>query len=317
MATVNTKFLEFFDRGLVATSKLKTQHSLGDRSLYVGSSDIGMCMRKAVLSKIQPVEHSAKQEQIFARGHNAELIVEDAFKGNNTPFETQVEVSGAGELSFIKTHIDFVADFGKEKVVIECKSTNNIPSEPYSSWVMQTTLQVGLLKAQGQNCTRGIIVVLNVNTGDKTAFDVEFSEALYQVAITRAKTIWDSVQNKAEPEGECGPICGFCQYKASCQALHKNAEELPEELVADALAFADLQAQQKELGKKSDELKNKLIGFMSSVGMKKTKAEGLSLSYTEVSGRVGVDTRRMQSEAPEVFERFKTVGKPYSMLKIS
>ena len=63
-------FIEFLTKNLRKAVKLDTESSLGDRSTYVGASDVTSCLRKAYLSKIQPVEHSLEQMIIFERGHN-------------------------------------------------------------------------------------------------------------------------------------------------------------------------------------------------------------------------------------------------------
>lgn len=317
MAIINESFIKFLEKGLQAAAKQKTLETLGDRSTYVGSSDVGQCPRKAYLSKVSPKEYSLEQNIIFARGHNAELIVRDAFLGNKTPFKEQVEVQGKDEFVFVKTHIDFLAEFKEESVVVECKSTNSLPSEPYASWVKQVILQIGLLKEQGVNCNRGIIVALNVNNGEHTAFNVEFSQSLYELSLKRAKDIWKHLQNGTEPQGEVSPICSFCSYRSNCEALLKDSHDLPDELVQDAKEFAHVQSVQKELTKKSDALKLKLIEFMSAAELKKVSVDDIVLSKTEYQGRIGVDTKRLQSEYPEIFENLKTQGKPYSVLKVS
>lgn len=315
MAT-NTKFLNFLENGIKAFSKKNTIETLGDRSTYVGSSDIGQCPRKAFLHKTMPVEASFQQELVWMRGHMAETIVANGLSGGSASFETQVEVAGEGDYAFIKTHIDFVADMGSESIVIECKSTNAIPQEPYLSWILQVQLQMGLLRKR-KKVERGIIAVINLNTGLLEAFDIPYSEEMFQMALSRAKNLWDALTTKQEPQGETGNLCSFCAYKATCPVLHKGADSLPEELEQDALRYAELQKASKEAQKEADGLKSKLMDFMSATNTKKVQVQDLSLSYTLMKGRVGVDSKALAEQHPEIYEALKTVGKDYGMLRIS
>ncbi len=315
MAT-NNKFLSFLENGIKAFSKENTEATLGDRSTYVGSSDIGQCPRKAFLTKTQPVEASFQQELVFLRGHMAESIIRCGLQGGKIPFEEQVEVVDKGDHAFIKTHIDFVADVSDESIVIECKSTNAIPQEPYLSWILQVQLQMGLLRKQ-KKVDRGIIAVINLNSGLLEAFDIPYSEEMFQMALDRAKNLWEALETKQEPQGEVGSLCSFCAYKANCPLLHKGADSLPLELEQDALRYAELQKQNKEAQKEADGLKSKIMDFMSATGTKKVQVQDLSISYSLMKGRIGVDSKALAEQHPEIFEALKTVGKDYGMLRIS
>lgn len=308
-------FSTFLESGIKAYSKANTAETLGDRSKYVGSSDIGQCPRKCYLGKTQPAEHTLEQELVFLRGHIAEGFVRAALEGNNTPFQEQVEVEGLG---FIKTHIDFLMH-GRDGVdrIIECKSTSSIPDQPYSSWIYQVQLQMGLLRDSGGLIDRAIIAVFNVNTGEHTSFDIAYSEELYKMAIAKAQNLWNSMLNSTEPEGEVGNLCSFCPYKGSCKALNKGADMLPLDLEQDALELFKAQATAKEAGKKEAALKAKLIDFMSATGTKKVQVEDKTISYSEMKGRVSVNAKALQETYPDIYEEVKSEGKPYGMLKIS
>lgn len=205
---------------------------------------------------------------------------------------------------------------GSNNIVIECKSTNAIPQEPYLSWILQVQLQMGLLR-KTKNVERGIIAVINLNSGGIEAFDIPYSENMFQMALDRAKKLWDSLQSKQEPQEEIGNLCSFCNYKGNCPMLHKGADSLPLELEQDALRYAELQKQSKEAQKEAGGLKSKLMDFMSATGTKKVQVQDLSLSYTLMKGRVGVDSKALSEQHPEIYEVFKTVGKDYGMLRIS
>ncbi len=62
------KFDEFVAKNLPKALKKDTEQSLGDRSKYIGSSDIGGCLRKAYLDKTTNYEHDLATLIRFQRG---------------------------------------------------------------------------------------------------------------------------------------------------------------------------------------------------------------------------------------------------------
>ena len=93
---------------LQALSKQHTLTTLGDRSSYLGASDIGTCPRKVIFERLQPGEHDLATLLRFQRGHMAEDIVANAMTAAGYDnFDRQVEVI-ASCTTPIKVHIDFV-----------------------------------------------------------------------------------------------------------------------------------------------------------------------------------------------------------------
>ena len=96
---------------LTSLRTLAEQHTvetLGDRSEYLGASDIGYCPRKVILEKIHPSEHDLATLLRFQRGHMAEDIIARAFTAAGySNFEQQMEIVLPGDVP-LKAHIDFV-----------------------------------------------------------------------------------------------------------------------------------------------------------------------------------------------------------------
>lgn len=125
----------------------QTVETLGDRATYLGASDIAACPRKTILSKINPPEADLVTLLRFRRGHMAEDIVAAAFSAAGfTNFTRQVEVQYAGDVP-VTAHIDFVftSEVRKTMAVLEVKSPETMPTDPYGSWESQLYLQMGLL----------------------------------------------------------------------------------------------------------------------------------------------------------------------------
>ncbi len=157
--------------GLVRHGEEQTRRSLGDRSAYVGMSDIGKaieCLRAAVASKVAPhppadpvsayrqgdtvaVEGILRRELTLHRGHWFEAGIEAAFRANRTPLLPQVEIALDDGGVPIRAHLDFVLLRGGPKPavrVLELKSMKRIPPSLYPAYEAQLYGQIGLLAKQ-------------------------------------------------------------------------------------------------------------------------------------------------------------------------
>ena len=117
---------------------------LGNRTEYVGASDVGQCPRKVVLSKTQPVPHDLQTLIRFERGNLVERIVENALNHAGIQYNSQVEVVHP-EFNHLKAHLDFMFSRQNEIAILEAKSVSNIPDAPYPSWIQQIHFQMGYL----------------------------------------------------------------------------------------------------------------------------------------------------------------------------
>lgn len=293
-----------------------TDSGLGDRSKYIGSSDIGQCMKKSYLSKTHGENHSLTQLLIFQRGHVAEGIVRDGLINNpkKVPFEEQVEVKGYDQWPFVKSHIDFLVHFPKEDVIIECKSISSpLPDDkPRLSWIYQVQLQIKLAKLKTGRDTRAIIVALNVNTGERFAFDVEYSEILLNTALTRASKLWDALKAECEPDGEVSDLCGYCPFKTQCNTLQKNGEKLPAEIDAMITRLKELVPLENEVEK----LKENVKAFMEAANIKKGIGEKYSVLLSESKGREKVSIEALKAQYPEAANKLIEKGRTYKKLKV-
>jgi len=231
-----------------------TEETLGDRATYLGASDIASCPRKTILSKLTPQEADLVTLLRFRRGHMAEDIVAAAFTAagfNN--FERQVEVSYAGDIP-VMAHIDFVftSEARKTKAVLEIKSPENIPAEPYGSWETQLYLQMGLLADANPDYTveKGAILAVNFGASGMELFNGYTPQSIiFDGFMDRAASIWSDYQKMAAGEAitpvmDVSPLCGFCPFVADCPKF--EAEEV-RELTESVEILTELQKEQKNL----------------------------------------------------------------------
>jgi hypothetical protein len=148
-------------KGLVESSAQRTASSLGDRSRYIGMSDIGRaleCPRAAVGRKLfgngDDLTHQHDLPSLLARqlrlqrGHWFEAGIAQVFRQQRLPMIEQLEIATCQHGVPIRAHLDFVfaSSIGQPTVrILELKSCENIPFTLYSSYETQVYGQVGLL----------------------------------------------------------------------------------------------------------------------------------------------------------------------------
>jgi hypothetical protein len=143
-------------QGLVRYDAIRTQATLGNRSAYIGMSDIAKaadCLRAAVAGKMRPVSdvsHSLTRELRLQRGHWFEAGVADAFRASGMPFLHQLAIHISHNGVPMRAHLDFVfverSQEGRTGIhVVECKSCEHIPETAYAAHEMQMYGQIGLL----------------------------------------------------------------------------------------------------------------------------------------------------------------------------
>lgn len=309
-----TKLDIYINKTLPNVLAKETSNSLGDRSKYIGASDIGGCLRKAFLTKQQRPEYDIAQHIVFERGHLSEGIVEKMLEG--TLYKTQAEATGKADNGFpIKAHIDFVVDFGKEVVVIEAKSTSVPVDEPYESWVLQVQLQMGLLSPSLQNkSVRGYIIAIDVNTGWYKTFEVKPNKTLFNIALSKANALANALKSNKCPNGEIQLYCDKCPFKGNCEAVSKGADkQLPFNIKHLVAKLKKFQAIEKEIKKCKDAIKS----FMEATNTNVAKCNDATVSLQQNKGDdYTIDLGRLRVEEPDIYAKYRIPTKKYSFLKI-
>ncbi len=285
--------------GLRKVSEQHTTETLGDRSRYLGASDIGHCPRKVILEKINPSEHDLKTLIYFQRGHMAEDIVANAFTAAGyTNFERQVEVDISSNDVPMKVHIDFVftSETNKIKAILEIKSTSSIPDKPYSSWESQLYIQMGALAEQyPEYSIKGAVLTIDLAGGDVAFFNrYKPHDVFFKGLLERAGAIWSDYQAQLhgedpELETEVSPLCGFCDHLITCPQF--EAEEIPQ-LAGIVNELQGLQTQEKVLKDKIKPYKKKLLTIVERKGPIKT---GSSILRKATRSRKYFDMDRLEA----------------------
>ena len=153
MGNRGEKLLEFIRSGLAQKNARTTAQTLGDRSKYIGMSDVGAyltCQRMAVLNRLHPKKKDKSLSKLLTlnRGHWFENGIASILNELNFPFVRQLEIGIDHDFAEIKAHLDFVLVSTSPKPtvrILEIKSCRELPEVLYPSYEMQVYGQVGLL----------------------------------------------------------------------------------------------------------------------------------------------------------------------------
>lgn len=147
-----TALLDVFRQGLQLSGEQQTKAMLGDRSSYIGMSDIGRyseCPRAAVANKLHPQPTELGRLLALQRGHWFEYGAGQCLKALNLHMLPQLEVSFTWQETPIRAHLDFtlVWDAPVSAVrILEVKSRETIPSQPNTAHGVQIQGQVSILR---------------------------------------------------------------------------------------------------------------------------------------------------------------------------
>ena len=144
--------LTLLHRGLHLHAERATALALGDRSTYVGLSDIGRaleCPRAALLNKISPRPQGSLQKLLtLQRGHWLEYGIGQTLAVHNLHILPQLELAFIHNGVPIKAHLDFTLVWDKPHPavrILELKSTECLPETLYASYETQLYGQAGFL----------------------------------------------------------------------------------------------------------------------------------------------------------------------------
>ncbi|MDY0227130.1 MAG: hypothetical protein RBR38_09905 [Desulfomicrobium apsheronum] len=312
-----SKLQAFLEYALIQKSTQDSRH-LGDRSKYIGASDIAGCPRKAVMSRLHPVKQNAATLMRFARGHAAEGLVDSIFRAGGQNPKREVEVRHP-KYPWLRCHIDFLFVGKNGRVhIMELKTTNGIPEAPYASWVNQIHVQMGLLEMSFPDAEiGGSILAVDLNAGQWHEFNnYKPNEILFEHLVEKGQVIKSALDaTKADAVApEPGLLCGYCDYCGTCPAHLDGACDVPEEVEILAQQYLETSQAKKECDNRLKKLKSDIFGFTGT--RFKGASDALFIAAFEVGPSEAVDIKALRSRYPEVYEEVKSERAGYIRLDI-
>lgn len=305
-----SKLAAFLGKAIPAQQKSLSSH-LGDRTVYVGASDISGCPRKATLGKLYPSEYDIATLLRFSRGHAAQTMYAGFFQTGGALFEEEIEVRHP-DVPEIRCHIDFLFHANRQSKrlhIVEMKSTDGIPDAPYASWVDQLHVQMGLLQLtlDPQVEIGGSILVVDLNAGTYREFNnYTPNKLVFDQLVEKGRHILAAVKGECAPRTEPGFLCSYCPFRNGCpsQAIDTG---LPTEILEAGRRYLELVEEKKTIETRLDVLKNSILSYTD--GQFRGASDGVLISVTTVPESVVIDSTRLKKEFPDIYDQ---VTKPKS-----
>lgn len=189
--------LETIRQGLYLSAIQNTTTNLGDRSKYVGLSEIvkyAECPRSAVAAKLGDPVTAMKSLLPMQRGHWFEKGIKDGLTSARLNHFNQLEINASRKNVTIKAHLDFTLVWQqpmKAVRILEVKSCDKIPDEPRDAHVLQAQGQVDLLRHYWNKPVfslrnaNGAVTHENLTFPQicKNCFDIEFSNRPSSISV--------------------------------------------------------------------------------------------------------------------------------------
>ena len=296
--------LPFFEKAVVELNRSKSAE-LGDRTKYLGSSDVSSCSRKVYLQRKNPTTPSVSTLLKFSRGHIAEMLIEKIFDAGGVRhlYDTQVELCHPTEP--LKAHVDFLfyadLDGTPGLHIVEIKSVSGIPEEPYHQWIDQVYFQMGLLRLQyPDGKISASVLAVDLNAGEVHQFNgFEPDDAMFNYLYCRALYLLDCLDEKDEARPSVSHLCAYCSYRSDCPALTLPQVDLPPEIEALAAKYADLNSTKNQADKEMRSIRQELVDFTGPAF--KGRSNSVDLVVSSIAPSMIVDGTLLKKLYPDVY----------------
>ncbi len=180
---------------------------IDENTIHVG--EVCGCLRKSWYTRkygSKDLSHLAPSKRVvLGLGLSTHLVIEKVLEELGYTTEQQVII----ELDGFK--IAGTPDAVNDEYVVEIKTTNRIPDEPFPSHVMQINAYLGLLRRSA-----GYIIYICRKDGQVKVFPIVFNEVMFREVLKRAATLYEYIKSNEPPPAEPSYLCNFCEWKWKC-----------------------------------------------------------------------------------------------------
>jgi len=293
----------------------KSSVELGDRSQYVGSSDVVGCPRRKVYEKLYPTEYDTQTLLRFERGHMTEDILEPVLKKAGIEYKRQVEIIRPDEPMF-QAHVDYLLKDAKGYHVLEVKSSTYIPTEPYESWEAQLQWQLNALHEQYPKITSatGSVLAMDLGRGAHHEYDsVEADKESLVPLLENAYEIKKGLETGDYQSLNCvtDNFCDSCPVRKSCPIMVKHADGYLDIEDKDLESLVNKLQEIKGLVKESRGIEEEI---KQSLPHNKIKLGRYLVSLSKRT-RQSLQSKELKEKLPQIYEEF-TKSSEYNTLQI-
>ena len=213
-----------------------------------------------------------------------------------------------GLYEFLKCHLDGYNY--QTKTALEAKSTSKFVDVLPPQYLLQTAYNCAL-----SNASEGHIAVLS-QTNTFNLFKYERNEKLEKMIIDKACNFWYQLQTNTPPH-----VTSEEDIKRFNQLLYGNTHQEPyqatKEVIEALEAFKEVKEREKILSKELDEKKSHLVNLIGEYEEVIDEHQNTLLTYRyNASPTCRVDTYKLKSEFPEIYEQVLKVGSRIRSLRI-
>ena len=178
-----------------------------DDTVHVG--EVCGCLRKSWFTRkygSRDLSHIARSKRVvLGLGLSTHLVLEKVLEELGYSTEKQVVI----ELNGFK--LAGTPDAVGDSHVVEIKTTNRIPDEPFPNHVMQLNAYLGLLGK-----STGYIVYICKRDGQVKVFHHSFNEVMFREVLKRAAKLNQHIKEDTVPEAEPSYLCNYCEWRWKC-----------------------------------------------------------------------------------------------------
>jgi len=322
---VNTTIIDPTGVQSALQSRMGQNTHLGDRTQYIGASEVGSCLRRVVLSKLnpEPFDPASMGRMLAGRALENEVVqlVRIALNGRlrNTG-RVQLELKHP-TLPF-HAHPDGRIIGGFKDLegdgVLEVKTASAATLKRYSEsglpsqYLDQVQSQMGLA-----HLTWGLVVLVSrENLAEMATFTIRFDPSHYAWLEDRAELAASALRDKntyeelhGEPERG---FCHTCPYSGNCGIYQAQREagqrgEIPEvtrlQLDCQIEELAELESLTGPMQERVTELRDQVKSVLLRTGANKIVLESGTVQIVE-SSRTSFDSKTLLRESPDLYQRF-------------
>jgi CRISPR-associated exonuclease Cas4 len=325
-------------------SRMEKNPRLGDRTHYIGASEIGSCLRRVVLSKLQPepFDEASMGRMLAGRAMENEVVqlVRIALGPGRLRNTGRVQLDLQHPTLPFRAHPDgrvIGGDFEdlEGDGVLEVKTASATTFKRYqsdglpSNYLAQVQAQMGL-----SGLLWGMVVLVSrENLAEMATYVIHFDAAHYARLEERAAVATsclrkdvqtlNNIQTDLPGETDCG-FCHTCPYSAKCAIFQTQREagkrgEISEvtrlQLECQLEELASLEANLEPIQERVAELRDQVKNALYTSGANKVVLENGTVQLVE-SSRTSFDSKALQRDDPTTFARFQKTS-TYSNLRIT
>ena len=283
----------------------------------VGPSEIGGCRRKVWL-KLQGAESTNPNTLRLAAimGTAIHTYIEQAFERQD-PFQERYILEGEYEYEGLMGHIDMYDKENCEVVDWKTVKKTNLTYFPSKQQRMQVQLY-GYLLVKNNVEVKTVTLVAIPRDGDER--DIVYHSEPYDESVALAGLAWlkevEGMTEAPAPEKDaffCQHYCNFYDKTGMVGCTGKGKDKAEGALIEDnearsaAKEYLAISAEINRLDKIKDSLKVMLEGVSG------VTPEGISIAWSEVSGRKSVDEAKVKELLGEVPVKY---GNAYTKLTV-